>query len=99
MAVQGQMKTRSHTKVREPKKYRVVMHNDDYTPMDFVVEILIEIFDKNEETAVELMYQVHRGNRAVVGVYSYDIASTKVRQATERARAEGYPFRVTMEEA
>lgn len=99
MAVQGRFKTRFMVKVQEPKRYQAVMHNDDYTPMDFVVEILVNVFDKEKKEAVDLMYQVHRGQRAVVGVYSYDIAHTKANQVMEMARKEGYPFRVTVEEA
>lgn len=99
MAIQGEVKQASGTKIKEPKKYRVIMHNDDYTPMDFVVQVLMEVFGKGKEDAVRIMFMVHKGGMAVVGVYSYDIAITKVRTATSRAREEGYPFRVTAEEA
>lgn len=99
MSVQGASKEKTNTKIKEPRRYKVVMYNDDFTPMDFVVDILMEIFHKGEEEAITLMYQVHQGGSAVVGVYTLDIAKTKVRLATERAREEGYPFRVKAEEA
>ncbi len=99
MATQGQTLERTRTEVREPKGYRVVMHNDDFTPMDFVVEILIDFFHKDEPEAERLMRMVHEGGRATVGMYSYDIAMTKVSGALSRARENGYPFRMTVEEA
>lgn len=99
MAVQGETKKRVKTELREPKRYKVIMHNDDYTPMDFVVQILIEVFLKEKEEAVRIMFQVHKGGGAVVGTYSFDIARTKVKIAMSLAKDEGYPFRLTMEEA
>ena len=99
MPVQGETREKIRTKIREPKHYQVIMHNDDFTPMDFVVEILIQIFNKGYEDAVTLMMTVHKSHRAVVGVYPFDIAQTKVNAAMFRAKEEGYPFRVTCEEA
>lgn len=99
MAVQGELKNRNKTEIQEPKRYKVIMHNDDYTPMDFVVQVLIEIFKKEKDAAVRIMFQVHRGGRAVVGIYSYDIANTKIKTVMSLAKNEGYPFRLTMEEA
>lgn len=99
MAVKGEVKNQSKTDLREPKRYKVIMHNDDYTPMDFVVLVLIEQFGKAQEEAVRLMLMVHEGGKAVVGTFSYDIAKTKVRTVTALAREEGYPFRLTIEEA
>lgn len=97
--MKGEVKNQSKTDLREPKRYKVIMHNDDYTPMDFVVLVLIEQFGKKKEEAVRLMLMVHEGGRAVVGTFSYDIAKTKVRTVTALAREEGYPFRLTIEEA
>lgn len=99
MASATSTKEKSKLKLKEPKRYSVVMHNDDFTPMDFVVEILIQVFNKGHNEAVTLMMTVHKSQRAVVGIYSYDIAQTKVRTAMLRAKEEGYPFRVTCEEA
>ena len=98
MAVQGRTQERTRIHIREPKQYRVVMHNDDFTPMDFVVEILMDIFRKNEIEAVRLMLMVHESGRAAVGSYPLDIALSKVQAATDRAREQGYPFRMTVEE-
>ena len=98
MAVQGETREQTRTRVREPKRYQVIMHNDDYTPMDIVVEILMDIFHKDQREATVLMMTVHRGGKAAVGCYSYDIAVSKQRAAETRARAEGYPFRLTVEE-
>lgn len=99
MAVQGETRERTRINIREPKHYRVIMHNDDFTSMEFVVEILIDIFHKDEAEAERLMLMVHEGGRAAVGAYPYDIAVTKVQAATARAKEEGYPFRMTVEEA
>ena len=99
MSVQGETKEKTRINVREPKHYRVIMHNDDFTPMDFVVEILIDIFRKSFLEAERLMMMVHENGRAAVGSYSYDIAVTKVRAASSRAKEEGFPFRMTVEEA
>ena len=98
MAVRGETSEMTKSRVREPKRYQVIMHNDDYTPMEFVVEILMDIFHKSEEEATMLMLTVHQSGKAVVGNYSYDIAMSKVRAATDRAVAEGFPFRLTIEE-
>ena len=99
MATKDATKEREDSKLKEPKMYHVVMLNDDFTPMDFVVQILIEIFHKDSATAEQLMLQVHRKGKAVVAKYSYDIAVTKVQKAMTKAREAGYPFRLTVEEA
>ncbi len=99
MSVQGETKERTRLRIREPRHYRVVMHNDDFTPMDFVVEILISIFHKNEVEAERLMLMVHESGKAAIGSYPYDIAVTKVQAAAAKAKEAGYPFRMTVEEA
>lgn len=75
----------------------VVIHNDDFTTMEFVVQVLKEVFFLSEERAQALMLKVHHSNKAVVGVYTYDIAVSKARKATELARENGYPLRLTVE--
>ena len=85
-------------KVKVPKRYKVIMHNDDFTSMEFVVYVLVNIFKKENNEAVEIMLQVHKGGKAVVGVYSYDIAKTKVETTLALARKEGYPFKVELQE-
>lgn len=98
MAVQGQTREKTKINTREPKHYRVIMHNDDFTSMEFVVDILVDIFKKDVPEAERLMLMVHNSGRAAVGTYTYDIAATKVDAALTRARAEGFPFRMTLEE-
>ncbi len=98
MAVQGQTKEKTKINLREPRHYRVIMHNDDFTSMEFVVAILIDIFKKDVLEAQRLMLMVHESGKAAVGTYPYDIAATKVRSALERAQKEGFPFRMTLEE-
>ena len=97
MSVQGETRERTGIDIRQPKLSQVIMHNDDFTPMDFVVEILQSIFHKDEIEAVHLMMKVHESGSAAVGSYPRDIAATKVQNATARAREEGYPFRMTIE--
>lgn len=98
MAIQGQTKEKTRIDIHEPKHYRVIMHNDDFTSMEFVVEILIDIFKKDTFEAERLMLMVHESGRAAVGTYPYDIATTKVNNALARAKTEGFPFRMTLEE-
>lgn len=88
---------KSRTRTKKPKLYKVILHNDDYTTMEFVVHILQKIFHKNHAEATHIMLYVHRKGRAVVGVYTYDVAETKVTQVTELARESGYPLLCTME--
>lgn len=99
MSVQGETKEKTRINIHEPKHYKVIMHNDDFTSMEFVVEILIDIFHKEEMEAQRLMLLVDEVGKAAVGSYPYDIAVTKVQAATARAREEGFPFRMTVEEA
>jgi ATP-dependent Clp protease adaptor protein ClpS len=84
--------------VREPHRYRVLLHNDDYTTMDFVVEVIKKFFKKPEEEAVRIMMRVHQLGSAVCGVFSYEIAETKVVQVTDYAKTHGFPLKCTMEE-
>lgn len=94
-------KTRGNTrlKLKEPSKYRVIMLNDDFTPMDFVVQILVEIFGKENAEAVSLMLKVHHEGQAHIATYTYDVAVTKQHMAIDRARAQGYPFQIRLDEA
>lgn len=94
MPVKEYVKERSRTQAKLPRLWQVLIYNDDFTPMDFVVEILVQIFDKEEAAAVALMLDVHHGNYAVAGEYPRDIARTKAAEAQSRARAEGHPLKV-----
>ncbi len=94
---QSQIRERQRTNLREPRRYKVFIYNDDFTTMEFVVHLLIVAFLKSEDEAPQLMLKVHNSEKAVVGVYSYDIAISKVNRATEMARAENFPLRLTCE--
>ncbi|MBQ1949854.1 MAG: ATP-dependent Clp protease adaptor ClpS [Treponema sp.] len=80
-----------------PPECCVVFYNDDFTTKDFVVQVLIDVFHKNETEAVELMELVHNAGRAVVGIYTYDIAVTRASMTTSRARKNGFPLKVEVE--
>ena len=95
---QSSIKEKERTGIREPKRYKVILHNDDFTTMDFVVMILVQVFFKTEEAAEALMMQVHREGKAVAGVYTLDAAVSKVQKATQLARTYNFPLRLTYEE-
>lgn len=99
MATKESVKDKTGNKIKEPHQYNVIMHNDDFTTMDFVVAVLVDIFHKDEVTAQAIMMNVHKKGMAVVGKYPYDIAVTKVGAAISRAKNAGFPFRMTVEEA
>lgn len=84
--------------VKEPRQYKVLLHNDDYTSMDFVVSVLMEIFRKNREQAMTIMLSVHEKGIGVCGIYTAEVAETKVARVHSRARAKGFPLRCSMEE-
>lgn len=92
-------KQKDKVKIKKPKNYKVIMHNDDYTTMEFVIEILVKIFNKSVIEAEKIMLDVHKKGRGVAGIYSYDIAITKVATAMSMAKSEGFPFKLTTEEA
>lgn len=85
------------TKIKKPMLYKVIMHNDDFTPMDFVVEMLEKYFAKSHDEAMELMLTVHHGGKAVVGIYPYDIALTKQSRVIGEARSRKHPFSLSVE--
>ena len=76
----------------EPRQYEVMLLNDDYTTMDFVVDVLMRFFNKDPLEAEEIMYQVHEQGSGVCGIYPFDIAESKVNQVIEHARANNYPL-------
>ena len=94
---QSNTRMRERTDLKEPRRYKVTIYNDDFTTMEFVVKILVQVFFKSEAEAETLMLQVHHSDEAVVGIYSYDIAVSKVNKATQMAREEGFPLRLTYE--
>ncbi|PIF02917.1 MAG: ATP-dependent Clp protease adapter ClpS [Desulfococcus sp.] len=84
--------------IKEPPMYRVLLHNDDYTTMEFVVEILMMVFHKTPEDATRIMFNVHKNGIGVCGVYTYDIAVTKVITVERLARDKEFPLKCSMEE-
>lgn len=91
------VKERQNTSLKEPRRYKVILHNDDFTTMDFVVDVLMTVFLLSEENAYSLMLQIHHSDKAVAGVYTYDIAVSKAQKATSMAREEGFPLHITVE--
>lgn len=96
---QNATRIKSNVKLEVPSKYKVIMHNDDFTTMDFVVIVLQDVFMKSEDEAERLMLEVHHKGQAVVGIYSFDVATTKAERAMEMAKQQGFPFRLTVEQA
>jgi len=84
--------------IKHPKKYKVFILNDDYTSMDFVVDILMTVFHKSYEQAENIMLEVHKKDRGLCGVYTHEIAETKVMQVIKKAQDSGFPLKATMEE-
>ena len=89
--------TKTKPKTKRPSLYRVVMLNDDYTPMDFVVWVLQKIFHKGMEEATRLMLEVHHKGKSVVGVYTHDVARTKVQQVHSAAEQNEHPLQCVLE--
>ena len=88
---------KSEKKITPPKKYKVILHNDDFTPMEFVVFILREFFHKTEEEANSITLDVHRKGKGIAGVFDYQIAEQKVYDVTECAKQHEYPLKVSGE--
>ena len=91
--------TKEKAKVHVPRNYNVVMINDDFTPMEFVIEILIGIFGKTVEDALALTFEVHNTGKGIAGTYTRDIAETKVTEAMDLAKSEEHPLRVEVQPA
>jgi ATP-dependent Clp protease adaptor protein ClpS len=90
--------TESKQDVKKPPLYKVVLHNDDYTTMEFVVSVLREVFNRSEMDAIRIMLHVHVRGAGIAGVYTYEVAETKAAKATELARAQEFPLLCTVEE-
>jgi ATP-dependent Clp protease adaptor protein ClpS len=82
----------------EPRRWKVILLNDDTTPMEFVISVLIEIFKHTHETASDIMLQVHESGSGVAGIYSFEIAEAKAVEATNLARTNGFPLQIKLEE-
>ncbi|MGI4855519.1 MAG: ATP-dependent Clp protease adapter ClpS [Janthinobacterium lividum] len=95
----GTVLERQEQKLKPPSMFKVVLLNDDFTPMEFVIMVIQQYFNKDRETASQIMLKVHRDGRGICGVYSRDVAATKVEQVVTHARQAGHPLQCVMEEA
>lgn len=98
MEVNTVISEKSKIKIKKPKHYKVVMHNDDFTTMEFVVSILVGVFNKKIEEANKIMIDVHKKGKGIAGIYSYDIAVSKLNTAMKISEAEGFPLKLSIEE-
>ena len=92
-----QERPKSKPKTKKPSLYKVLLHNDDYTTMEFVVHILMKYFSKSETEATEIMLKVHNNGIGVAGIFTYEISETKVLLVTEEAKRNEFPLKVTLE--
>ncbi|ATC98607.1 MAG: ATP-dependent Clp protease adapter ClpS [Pseudoalteromonas spongiae] len=90
-------KEKQRQSIKPPRKYKVILNNDDYTPMDFVVEVLARFFNMDSDRATEIMLKVHYDGKAVCGVYSAEVAETKVAQVNQYARDNEHPLLCSFE--
>ena len=97
--IEGGLEIFPEHRLDEPRMYRVILHNDNYTTMEFVVNVLMKVFHKPLKEATKIMFDVHRKGRGVCGVYTYDIAVTKVSQVHQMAKRCEYPLRCSYEQA
>ena len=95
--LEGNLVTKVRPKTKKPSLYKVLMLNDDYTPMEFVIEVLEKFFGKRSEEATQIMLHVHQKGIGVCGVYTYDIAETKAIQVTNYARKFEHPLQMQLE--
>lgn len=93
----GDVATQKRSKVKKPKLYKVIFLNDDYTTMEFVIHVLESVFHKSPAEAAAIMLHVHQRGAGIAGVYTREVAETKVEKTLVLARDEGYPLMVTME--
>ncbi len=94
----GEVLTEKKTKLEKPKLFKVLLHNDDFTTMEFVVFILQFVFNRDEADAIDIMLKVHNAGVGVAGIYPYEIAETKRQKTMNLARAREYPLLCTLEE-
>jgi ATP-dependent Clp protease adaptor protein ClpS len=95
---EDEVATESREKLKKPPLFRVLLHNDDFTTMEFVVEVLVQVFGKSEADAFGIMWAVHTQGVGVAGVYTYEIAEMKIERVTQMARAREFPLLCTAEE-
>lgn len=97
--IEGGVLIDEDTDTKEPDEYRVILLNDDYTTMEFVVAVIMSVFHRELLDATRIMLDVHRKGKGVVGTYTYDIAATKINRVHEMARENGFPLKCIMEKA
>lgn len=95
----GDVDARTDRDLKEPPMYKVLLHNDDYTTMEFVVLVLMQVFHKSVEQATQIMLNVHKRGIGMCGVFTFEVAETKVQTVTGLARENGHPLKCTMEKA
>ncbi len=95
--LEGELLTEEVTKLKRPDMYRIVLLNDDYTPREFVVWVLIKVFYKGEQEGTRIMLEAHTKGKSIIGVYTYDIARTKVMQVDNLAKQHEHPLKCDME--
>jgi len=96
---EGEIVSEIRDKITEPPMYKVLLHNDDYTTMEFVVEILMSIFHKTIEDATRIMLNVHKTGQGICGIYTFEVAETKVETTRELAMERGFPLKSSFEKA
>jgi ATP-dependent Clp protease adaptor protein ClpS len=96
-AIQTIKKTEKFSGIKEPEKFRVVILNDNATPMEFVIELLKVIFHHSQDAAVQIMTQVHQNGKGTAGIYTYEVAEQKATESTQIARTNGHPLGVSVE--
>jgi ATP-dependent Clp protease adaptor protein ClpS len=94
---EGELATQERHKVARPERFKVVLYNDDYTPMEFVVQVLETLFGKGPSEATQIMLQIHNAGLGIAGVYVQEVAETKLAKVHEEAEKRGYPLRAGME--
>jgi len=93
----SQAKTIERTEVKFPDRYKILMWNDDFTPMEFVVQLLVELFDRPLKDAKAIMIDIHEEGKGVAGEYNFEVAEQKVHEGSTISRHNGYPLKITME--
>jgi ATP-dependent Clp protease adaptor protein ClpS len=94
---EGEVVEKTDTEITEPPLFKVILHNDDYTTMEFVVEILMTVFNKNMDEATRIMLNVHQSGTGLCGLFTFEVAETKVDTVHALARQQGFPLKCTME--
>jgi ATP-dependent Clp protease adaptor protein ClpS len=98
MTAEAKIEEKIVVALQPPKLWKVVFHNDDQTPMEFVIELLTSVFKHSERNAKELTLEIHNTGCAVAGIYTHEVAETKGIESTQQARSNGFPLQITLEE-